>query len=143
MKKILAITLLAIAIVFSAKAQPFQKTELGIKSVINSVGIEIQFYNPSIVRVLKWPEGKTFKKESLSVIKAPQKTSFRVKQSGDELLLKSDNLEVVLNLKNGKISYSAPKGETLLSEKEQGVIFTDFNDAGVKTYSVFQSFILG
>jgi alpha-D-xyloside xylohydrolase len=142
MKKFFAITSLAIAIVFSAKAQPFQKTELGIKSVINSVGIEIQFYNPSMVRVLKWPEGKTFKKESLSVIKAPQKTTFRIKQSGDEVLLKSDNLQVVLNLKNGKISYSAPKGETLLSEKEQGVIFTDFNDAGVKTYSVFQSFIL-
>jgi alpha-D-xyloside xylohydrolase len=48
----------------------------------------------------------------------------------------------VLNLKNGKISFSALKGETLLSEKERGVIFTDFNDAGVKTYTVFQSFIL-
>ncbi len=142
MKKNLAITSLAIAIVFSAKAQPFHKTELGIKSVINSVGIEIQFYNPSMVRVLKWPEGKTFKKESLSVIKAPQKTSFRIKQSGDKLSLKSDNLQVVLNLKNGRISYSALKDEALLSEKEQGVAFTDFNDAGVKTYSVFQSFIL-
>jgi alpha-D-xyloside xylohydrolase len=142
MKKFLVITSLAIAIVFSGTAQPYQKTELGLKSVINSVGIEIQFYNPSIVRVLKWPEGKTFKKESLSVIKAPQKTSFRIKQSGDELSLKSDNLQVVLNLKNGKISYSALKGEALLSEKERGVIFTDFNDAGVKTYSVFQSFIL-
>ena len=142
MKKFFAITSLAIAIVFSATAQPFQKTELGIKSVINSVGIEIQFYNPSIVRVLKWPEGKTFKKESLSVIKSPQKTSFRIKQSGDELSLKSDNLQVVLNLKNGRISFSSLKHGTLLSEKEQGIVFTDFNDAGVKTYSVFQSFIL-
>ena len=142
MKKLLAITSLAIAIVFSATAQPFQKTELGIKSVINSVGIEIQFYNPSIVRVLKWPEGKTFKKESLSVIKTPQKTSFRIKQTGEELSLKSDNLQVVLNLKNGRISFSSLKHGTLLSEKDQGIAFTDFNDAGVKTYSVFQSFIL-
>ncbi len=142
MKKFLAITSLAIAIVFSATAQSFQKTELGIKSVINSMGIEIQFYNPSIVRVLKWPEGKTFKKESLSVIKSPQKTSFRIRQSGDELSLKSDNLQVVLNLKNGRISFSSLKDRTLLSEKEQGTVFTDFNDAGVKTFSVFQSFIL-
>jgi len=142
MNKFLTITSLAISMVISAAAQPYQKTELGIKSVINSVGIEIQFYNPSMVRVLKWPEGKTFKKESLSVIKTPQKTSVRIKQSGDELSLKSDNLQVVLNLKNGKISFSALIGETLLSEKEGGVIFTDFNDAGVKTYTVFQSFIL-
>jgi alpha-D-xyloside xylohydrolase len=142
MKKFVSIVSLAISMIISATAQPYQKTELGIKSVINSVGIEIQFYNPSMVRVLKWPEGKTFKKESLSVIKTPQKTSVRIKQSGDELSLKSDNLQVVLNLKNGRISFSALKGETLLSEKEPGVIFTDFNDAGVKTYSVFQSFIL-
>jgi alpha-D-xyloside xylohydrolase len=123
-------------------SQSYQKTDMGIKTVINSAGVEIQFYSPSMVRVLKWPEGNTFKKESLSVIKTPQKTSFRIKQSGDELSLKSDILQVVLNLKNGKISFFTLKGEQLLSEKERGVMFTDFNDAGVKTYSVFQSFIL-
>jgi alpha-D-xyloside xylohydrolase len=123
-------------------SQSYQKTDMGIKTAINSVGVEIQFYNPSMVRILKWPEGKTFNKESLSVIKTPQKTSFRIKQTGDELSLKSDMLQVVVNLKNGKISYSTLKAEPLLSEKERGVMFTDFNDAGVKTYSVFQSFIL-
>ncbi len=123
-------------------SQSYQKTDMGIKTVINSAGVEIQFYSPSMVRVLKWPEGNTFKKESLSVIKTPQKTSFRIKQSEDELSLKSDILQVVLNLKNGKISFFTLKGEQLLSEKERGVMFTDFNDAGVKTYSVFQSFIL-
>lgn len=124
------------------EAQSFQKTDLGIKSVINSIGIEIQFYNPSMVRILKWPEGKTFKKESLSVIKAPGKTTFSVKQSGDELLLKSEKLQIVLNLKTGKVSYSTLKGEVLLGEKEKGVSFTEFNDAGVKTFSVFQTFLL-
>jgi len=102
--------------------------------------VEIQFYGPSTVRILKWPEGKLFKKESLSVIKTPQKTSVKIKQSGDELTLKSENLQVLLNLKTGKISYSTLKGEALLGEKEKGVSFTDFNDAGTKTYSVFQSF---
>ncbi len=126
----------------SAKAQSYMKTELGIKSVINSVEIEIQFYSPSMVRILKWPEGKTFKKESLVVIMTPQKTSFGVKKSGDLLTLKSEKLQVMLDLKTGKISYSTIRGEALLGEKEKGVLFTDFNDAGVKTYSVFQSFLL-
>jgi len=142
MKRLFTLLFFVITIASNSNAQSYQKTELGIKSVINSVGVEIQFHNPSIVRVLKWPEGKSFKKESLSVIKTPQKTSFRIKQSGDELSLKSDILQVVLNLKNGKISYLTLKGEALLSEKERGVLFTDFNDAGVKTYSVFQSFLL-
>ena len=142
MKRLLTYLFLAFPIVLITNAQSYQKTEMGIKSVINSVGVEVQFYSPSMVRILKWPEGKTFKKESLSVIKTPQKTAFGVKQSGDLLTLKSVNLQVVLNLKTGKISYSTPRGEALLAEKEKGVLFTDFNDAGSKTYTVFQSFLL-
>jgi alpha-D-xyloside xylohydrolase len=142
MKRLFTLLFLVFTISANSNSQSYQKTELGIKSVINSIGVEIQFYNPSMVRVLKWPEGKTFTKESLSVIKTPQKTSFRIKQSGNLLSLKSDKIQVELNLKSGKIAYSTLKGEALLSEKEQGVVFTDFNDAGVKTYSVFQSFFL-
>jgi alpha-D-xyloside xylohydrolase len=142
MKRFFIMLFFVFTIVANSWAQSYQKTELGIKSVINSIGVEIQFYSPSMVRILKWPEGKSFTKESLSVIKTPQKTSFRIKQSGDELLLKSDIFQVILNLKNGRIFYSTLKGEPLLSEKEGGVMFTDFNDVGAKTYSVFQSFIL-
>ena len=51
----------------NGEAQDFQKTNYGIKSIINSIEVEIQFYNPSTVRVLKSPEAKTFTKKSLSV----------------------------------------------------------------------------
>jgi len=132
---------LVISLAGSAKSQQYQKTELGIKTVINSIGIEIQFYNPSIVRIIKWPEGRSFTKESLSVIKSPEKTSFTVRQSGNILSLRSSELLTFLDLKTGKISFSASAG-TLLSEKEGSVVFADFNDAGNKTYSVGQSFVL-
>ncbi len=126
----------------AANAQSYMKTELGIKSTIEAIDVEIQFYNPSTVRVLKSPEGKTFDKNSLSVISIPQKTDFSIKQAGDELSLKSENVHVNLNLKNGNISFSTPTGEPLLSEKESGAAFTDFNDAGIQTFSVYQSFVL-
>jgi len=142
MKRIYTLLILAFAISVGSKAQSYQKTELGIKSVINSIGVEVQFYSPTIVRVIKWPEGKTYTKESLSVVKTPQKTVFSVKQQGDELSLKSENLKVNLNLKNGKITFTSPSGVKLLSEKESGVKFTDFDDAGSKTYSVTQSYVL-
>jgi len=140
MKKVLFIATLLISMIISAVAQPYQKTELGIKSVINTIGIEVQFYNPSMVRIIKWPEGKSFKKESLSVIATPQKTSFKIKQEGDKLLVTSEKLTVILNIKNGMISFATSSGKQLLGEKDPGVVFSDFNDAGVKTYSVFQSF---
>ena len=126
----------------NSEAQNFQKTNYGIKSTINSIEVEIQFYNPSTVRILKSPQGKTYSKTSLSVVEAPQNATLSVKQSGDELVLKSKSIQVDLNLKSGAIDFSTSNGEPLLREKEKGVAFTDFNDAGVKTYSVSQSFVL-
>jgi len=143
LKKIfLIITSLLFVFIITSDAQSFKKTEFGIKSTVDSVEIEIQFYSPSIVRVLKSPQGKAFIKKSLSVIKTPQKINIDIKQVGDHLILKSENLQANLNLGSGKIFFSSPKGEQLLSEKESGAVFTDFSDAGVKTFTVTQSFIL-
>jgi len=142
MKLIYTFLILVFVISAGSKAQSYQKTDSGIKAKINSIEVEVQFYSPSIVRVVKHPEGKTFIKESLSVIKTPEKTTFGVKQDGDNLSMKSDNLQLILNLKNGQISFSNLKGESLFAEKENGATFTDFDDAGVKTYSVSQSYLL-
>jgi alpha-D-xyloside xylohydrolase len=128
--------------VFTVHAQVYKKTEQGIKTEINKVEVEIQFYESSIVRVIKHPVGKGFEKQSLSVIKVPEKVSFSTQQQNDELVLESKTLKVSLNLKNGKVSFLNPTGTILFSEKESGVVFTDFNDAGTKTYSVSQSFTL-
>jgi alpha-D-xyloside xylohydrolase len=143
MSKILFIfASLFFAMVVDGKAQTYQRTDWGIKTTINSIDVDIRFYSPSMVRILKSPEGKSFTKNSLSVILAPQKTALNVSQAGDELSLKSKNLQVNLNLRNGRISFASMESEQLLQEKEGGTSFTDFNDAGVNTYSVFQSFHL-
>jgi alpha-D-xyloside xylohydrolase len=104
--------------------------------------VEIQFYGSSIVRIVKSPEGKTFTKNSLSVVKKPQTVKLSIARQGDVISLKSDKLKVNLDTKSGKISYSTLAGVPLLSEKESGTTFTDFDDAGSKTYTVSQSFAL-
>ena len=140
--RFILIVLFMAAMIGNIQSQTYQKTDLGVQSTINSINVEIQFYNPSTVRILKSPDGKIFYKKSLSVIEAPGKTDLEINQSGNELILKSNKLIVDINLKNGKISFYAYSGKLLLNEKENGVGFTDFNDAGVKTYSVGQSFEL-
>jgi alpha-D-xyloside xylohydrolase len=142
MKNNLLMLSLLMSLSVGIQAQSYQETNWGIKTQINSTEVEIQFYSPSTVRVLKWPDGKTFTKESLSVVKKPQTTKFALKQQGDVLSLKSDKLNVDINLKSGKISYSTLHGKQLLSEKELGATFTDFNDAGSTTYTIEQSFTL-
>ena len=51
---------IAFILAFSSKAQPYQKTGMGVKTKVNAVEVEIQFYSPTMVRILKWPEGKTY-----------------------------------------------------------------------------------
>lgn len=142
MKKNNLILSLLLVLTFGIQAQTYQKTALGVKAQINSTDIEVQFYGPSEVRILKSPVGKAFSKESLSVIKKPQATKFAISQQGDALSLKSAKLRVVVDLKSGKITYSTLAGTPLLSEKEAGATFSDFDDAGSKTYTVNQSFSL-
>lgn len=127
---------------FESKGQAWDKTATGIKTTVGSTGIELQFISPSIVRAVKWPAGKPFEKQSLSVIKKPEATVFSVKQQGDKVTLQSEKLKVSLNLKTGQVNYATTKGLVLLNEKESGATFTDFNDAGSKTYTVNQSFVL-
>ena len=64
MKRISTLLLAVLIISTGTYGQSYSRTDLGIKSAVDSIAIEIQFYSPSVVRVLKWPEGKTFTKES-------------------------------------------------------------------------------
>ena len=140
-KKIAAVIILLI-MVTCVWSQNFQKTDMGVKSTINSVEVEIQFFNPSTVRVLKSPEGKSFKKESLSVIEIPKKISINVEQKGDDILLTSERLKVKLNLLNANVCFFSASDKPLLIEKENSASFKNFDDAGDQTYSVNQSFVL-
>ena len=142
MKKLNLMLSLLMVLSIGSQAQSYQKTNLGIKTKINSTDVEIQFYGPSTVRVLKSPVGKPFTKESLTVVKKPQATKVAISQQGDVISLKSDKLKVDVDIKTGKIAYSTPTGTKLLSEKESGATFSAFNDAGSKTYTINQSFAL-
>ena len=142
MKKFKLLLSLLLVLAMGLQAQSYQKTDLGLKTKINSTDVEIQFFSPSTVRILKSPVGKPFKKESLTVIKKPQVTKLVINQQGDVISLKSNKLKVEVDVKSGKIAYTTLAGVKLLSEKESGATFTDFNDAGSKTYTINQSFTL-
>jgi len=138
MRKI-SLNLFFCSMVIIGHAQNYETTAFGAKAIIEGVEVELKFYGPSTVRVIKHPVGKDFTKESLAVIQTPQKTDIKITRQGDVLWLVSQKLQASLNLKSGKIDFKGEK-QLLLSEKEAA--FTDFNDAGTKTYTVSQSFQL-
>ena len=139
---IVIVVLIIVLSTANCKADLYQKSDVGIKTVIDGIGIEIQFYSPSIVRILKWPNGDDFIKKSLSVIKEPEMVNYSIAQADSELVLKSQGLVVTLSLEDGHLSFSTPEGQLLLNEKASGTKFSDYNDAGDQTYSISQSYIL-
>ena len=140
--KICSFAFFAFTFLINCSAQTFQKTDLGVKTIIDSLKVEIQFFNPKTIRILKSPINKIYDKKSLSVIEPTQETDFTLEKGSDEIYLESKNVKVSLNLVNGKIAFSTPTGDSLLDEKVNGVEFIDFNDAGNETYSVYQAFVL-
>lgn len=143
MKRFHFFTIIFIFIIIGiAQAQSYQKADTGIQCIIDSLHIEIQFYNPNIVRLFKHPGDITVEKKSLSVIKIPQKTDFNIKQDGDLISLRSKKIEIEIDLKTGMIVFSKTNGELLLTEKENGTSFNSFIDVKNETFNVKQSFVL-
>ena len=83
-------------------AQNFQNTDAGIKAKTQSMQIELQFYSPEIVRVVKYPGGKILDKTSLSVVKIADKTGWQIAESPNTVTFTSSKLKVELNLTRAK-----------------------------------------
>ena len=122
-------------------AQNYQKTSSGIKTTVNAVDIEVQFFAPAVARVIKSPEGVAYEKQSLSVIAKPEKVSFKADIKDNKIVLNTSELSVSVDTGTGIVSYFSKDGKSLLAEKS-GMQFIDFDDAGTKTYQVYQPFVL-
>jgi len=123
-------------------AQEYQQTPFGVRTTFQSMEVEVRFYNPGIVRVLKYLEGVAFGKESLSVVKTPEKTPFTVSQQNDVVSMKSELIKVEISLTTGKVSYFDQDGHRLFTEKDYGTQFTPTLDVGKSTFIVRQAFLL-
>lgn len=121
-------------------AQSYQKTDFGLTFSTSDMNIEVKLYGGNTIRIIKYPVGKAFSKNSLSIIKKEQKIRFSVTDNRDVISLKTSNLQLSINRNNGEIIFTTLSGKELLNEK--GSDFKPFDDLGNPTYSVTQSFQL-
>ena len=98
-------------LVLETEAQIFQNIDNGIVAEINNIDVEIRFYSHKIVRILKSSKGISYRKESLSVIKQPEKINLVISIVDDYIRLASEAIEVQLNTKTGKVTYFVPGEE--------------------------------
>lgn len=104
--------------------------------------VNVEFYSPSIVRVYKAPLGQTREKNSLAVIKTPERVNVTTAEKDGYVCLSSDSLTVKIDPSTGGIVFYDNRGRKMLADKDYGTQFTDFNDAGTPSFNVRQAFLL-
>lgn len=125
-----------------ASAQHYEKTDNGVKAVVGTTDICVEFYTPSTVRVLKSVAGQPFTKESLSVVARPETVKFSLTDAEGGLLLQSAALQVKLDLQTGRLAFCNRSDGSLLLGEAGTPGFVKVDDAGVPSYRVRQSFTL-
>ena len=89
------------------------------KPFVKEVGktkIQIEFFTPSIVRVLKTPVGTDYQKQSLVVIAQPED----LQVSSTSSSVSSKELTIRVNPITGALTFFTAKGKVLLREKDNG-----------------------
>ena len=123
-------------------AQIITQTKQGVSVKFDATEVLIDYYSPEQVRVVKTPIGQAFNKESLPVVKKPESVKVAVERKGDRLELSGGKLKVTLDLKSEALTFFDGSGKVLMAEKPGSVTFTEFDDAGNKTFSIKQGFAL-
>lgn len=127
-RKLFLIGFIGFAITTTAKNE--------VEFTTKSCDIKVEFYTPSIVRIVKVPTGHTFNKKSLVVIANPLDVA--ITRNGNKIT--SDSLSITVD-KLGRITFKNKKGKLLLKEKNSNfVLRTDGADKGA--YKVSQTFSL-
>lgn len=113
-----------------------------VKLKLDNLDVSIEFYSPSIVRVVKAAKGSSVKKKSYSVIMTPEVfENFKTTNTVDGISLASNRITVNVNSTTGEITFANSKGETLL--KDTRTMLTPRTDEANKgKYKVAQTFIL-
>lgn len=102
---------------------------------------QIEFFSPSIVRVVKTADGKPAEKKSLTVIAKPEKVAVSVKDYGTKTVYKTKALTVTVDKSTQKVSFATANGMPLMSEGNYTL--TPINEGIDKgSYKVRQDFAL-
>ncbi|MDR1716063.1 MAG: DUF5110 domain-containing protein [Prevotella sp.] len=137
---IIILMLMALSTLLSA--QSYQQTSQGVKAEVGQTTIELQFYSPEIVRVLKYPKTEKINKKSLSVIKIPEKTAFKTDRFNNVITLSSSEIIVTLNLTTGDVQFNGLDTRPFIAEKSSSSLFTDKQYKSGKTCEIQQTFLL-
>jgi alpha-D-xyloside xylohydrolase len=134
--------LMLIALQTYATAHDYEIKDQIVLIKTSTVDFNIEVFSPEIIRIVKFPSGVIKSKVSLSVIKALEKTKFKVYESNGIITVRTSSLKICLNIDDGVIVFNDVNEHQLLSEAETPAMFVPTLDVDKKTFAVKQNFKL-
>jgi len=109
--------------------------------------VDVRFYAPSIVRVVKYPASMTTKPQKKSytvIIKEGEnlKTAPSIDENDNTAILSTENLKVSVDKKNGLVTFNDAKGTYLTKENESKFTVRTDNDNDKGKLRLSQTFSL-
>jgi hypothetical protein len=125
-----------------ACAQQYQKMPDGLRLNTDSLTVQVQFYTPEIVRILKFPKGREVTKQSLVVVLPPKPVALKINERDGVVAVSSRSTQVLVNKQTGQVCFETTQGQPLVSEQALDTRFTPKLDRKQATYQVRQQFQL-
>lgn len=107
----------------------------------DTLDLKVQFYSPSIARVLKYPRRLGVVRNDISVTKQPEGLSLSAEVKGDSLIVRSPEMSAVYSLSSGQFSFTDASGETFLKEKPWTYWLIPCKDGDDDSYAIKQTFL--
>jgi alpha-D-xyloside xylohydrolase len=136
------VCLLLVTLETYAAGQDYEIKDQTVLIKTSTLEFNIEVFSPKIIRIVKFPSGVIKSKLSLSVIKAPEKTKFKVNESKGNINIKTSSLKICLSISSGLIVFYDLKDRQILGETETPEMFVPTLDVDKKTFAVKQYFKL-
>lgn len=141
MKRYLSLVVVLLVVTI-ASAKTLEKTPSGLMIKLEVGNVELRFYGPKIVRVLKTPEEKISGRISPVIVKAIQVPTIETTESDGSYTINTPAMHIEVS-KTGTIRFCDVSGNPLLSEMEESTIMSpNSNFSGDSSFYTQQSFKL-
>ena len=110
MRKLLAFLCICVQIVPSW-GQSVLRTPNGVRVETEKACIELECFSSSIIRVKKYPVGKTPDKQSLSVTMQPEKVKYKLQETKGEVVLTTSELVAIMDIAQKQVRFTDKEGK--------------------------------
>jgi alpha-D-xyloside xylohydrolase len=112
----------------------------GVTLQLNPGVLRLEVYSPRIIRVTYAAPDTLPELASLTVIAKPERAKWKLSDSKEEIILRTDEIEARVSRATGAVSFFDPAGHLLLQEAAEGRKIAPATVAGATVTSCAQSF---